>query len=98
MEILLVIRSRFYAQLTSENGQKTMERVRYSLNLACLLTLRDETSTARMFFGRGAVMAKALGTSTEEEHRPGLHKLAKVCLPCFDLLDNRLTVVYQLSK
>lgn len=30
-----------------------------------------------MFFGRGAVMAKALGTTLEEEHRVGLHKLAK---------------------
>ncbi|EDR13703.1 uncharacterized protein LACBIDRAFT_308977 [Laccaria bicolor S238N-H82] len=33
--------------------------------------------SARMFFGRGAVMAKALGTTLEEEHRVGLHKLAK---------------------
>ncbi|PPQ67714.1 hypothetical protein CVT25_009320 [Psilocybe cyanescens] len=32
--------------------------------------------TARMFFGRGAVMAKALGTSVAEEHRLGLSKLA----------------------
>ncbi|PSR76744.1 hypothetical protein PHLCEN_2v8229 [Hermanssonia centrifuga] len=33
--------------------------------------------TARIFFGRGAVMAKALGTTPEEEHKMGLHKLAK---------------------
>ncbi|KAI0357474.1 mRNA turnover protein 4-like protein [Trametes cingulata] len=33
--------------------------------------------TARIFFGRGAVMAKALGTTPEQEHRPGLHKLAQ---------------------
>ncbi|KAF9013538.1 ribosomal protein L10-domain-containing protein [Cyathus striatus] len=33
--------------------------------------------SARMFFGRGAVMAKALGTTPEEEHRLGIHKLAK---------------------
>ncbi|KAI0953574.1 hypothetical protein AcW1_007753 [Taiwanofungus camphoratus] len=33
--------------------------------------------SARMFFGRGAVMAKALGTTPEEEYRMGLHKLAK---------------------
>ncbi|KAL7280144.1 mRNA turnover protein 4-like protein [Trametes coccinea BRFM310] len=33
--------------------------------------------TARIFFGRGAVMAKALGTTPEEEHKLGLHKLAK---------------------
>lgn len=25
-------------------------------------------------------MAKALGTTVEEEHREGIHKLAKVCL------------------
>lgn len=34
-------------------------------------------STARIFFGRGAVMAKALGATPAEEHRLGLHKLAK---------------------
>lgn len=35
-------------------------------------------SSARIFFGRSAVMAKALGTTPEEEHRQGLYKLAKV--------------------
>jgi hypothetical protein len=35
-------------------------------------------SSARVFFGRGAVMAKALGTTPEEEHRLGLSKLATV--------------------
>ncbi|KDQ62498.1 hypothetical protein JAAARDRAFT_66206 [Jaapia argillacea MUCL 33604] len=33
--------------------------------------------TARMFFGRGSVMAKALGTTEAEEHRLGLHNLSK---------------------
>jgi len=33
--------------------------------------------SARIFFGRGAVMAKALGVTPEEEHRGGIHKLAK---------------------
>ncbi|KAF8919501.1 ribosomal protein L10-domain-containing protein [Mucidula mucida] len=33
--------------------------------------------TARIFFGRGAVMAKALGLTPEEEHKQGIHKLAK---------------------
>ncbi|KAJ7928031.1 hypothetical protein B0H13DRAFT_1969075 [Mycena leptocephala] len=33
--------------------------------------------SARIFFGRSAVMAKALGTTPEEEHRMGLHNLAK---------------------
>ncbi|KAI0041992.1 hypothetical protein FA95DRAFT_1682858 [Auriscalpium vulgare] len=32
--------------------------------------------SARLFFGRAAVMAKALGTTPEEEYRPGLSKLA----------------------
>jgi mRNA turnover protein 4 len=35
-------------------------------------------STARIFFGRSAVMAKALGATPEEEHKLGIHKLAKV--------------------
>jgi len=33
--------------------------------------------SARIFFGRGAVMAKALGTSPEEEHKLGMHQLAQ---------------------
>ncbi|TCD70888.1 mRNA turnover and ribosome assembly protein [Steccherinum ochraceum] len=33
--------------------------------------------TARIFFGRGAVMAKALGNTAEEEHKEGLHKIAQ---------------------
>ncbi|KZT23467.1 hypothetical protein NEOLEDRAFT_1243247 [Neolentinus lepideus HHB14362 ss-1] len=33
--------------------------------------------SARMFFGRGAVMAKALGTTPEEECRTGIHKVGK---------------------
>ena len=44
--------------------------------------LRFAVSSARIFFGRGAVMAKALGTTPEEEHRLGLSKLAKVCKQC----------------
>lgn len=33
--------------------------------------------TARIFLARGAVMAKALGSTIEEEHREGLHNLSK---------------------
>lgn len=40
--------------------------------------LRFAVSSARIFFGRGAVMAKALGSTPEEEHRLGLFKLATV--------------------
>ncbi|KAF7346500.1 Ribosome assembly factor mrt4 [Mycena sanguinolenta] len=36
-----------------------------------------QSRSARIFFGRSAVMAKALGTTPEEEHRMGLHNLAK---------------------
>ncbi|KAF8645276.1 hypothetical protein AX16_008100 [Volvariella volvacea WC 439] len=33
--------------------------------------------SARIFFGRSSVMAKALGMTEGEEHREGLHKLAQ---------------------
>jgi len=33
--------------------------------------------SGRMFFGRGAVMAKGLGNTMEEEHLPGLHLLSQ---------------------
>ncbi|KAG8214565.1 hypothetical protein J3R82DRAFT_9628, partial [Butyriboletus roseoflavus] len=35
--------------------------------------------SARIFYGKAAVMAKALGNTPEEEHQPGLHKLAEAC-------------------
>jgi hypothetical protein len=56
-----------------------MERV----GLPCIAFLRrlilcSIHSSARLFFGRGALMAKALGTTPEEEYRPGLAPLARV--------------------
>jgi hypothetical protein len=42
------------------------------------LILCSMYSSARLYFGRGALMAKALGTTPEEEHRPGLAPLARV--------------------
>src|SRR5258708_39281798 len=42
-----------------------------------LLILSSILSSARLYFGRGALMAKALGTTPEEEHRPGLAPLAR---------------------
>ncbi|KAK7048492.1 ribosome assembly factor mrt4 [Favolaschia claudopus] len=49
-----------------------------SMRNAHLKTVRKLwKDTARIFFGRSAVMAKALGTTPEEEHRLGLHQLAK---------------------
>ncbi|ETW81654.1 hypothetical protein HETIRDRAFT_156300 [Heterobasidion irregulare TC 32-1] len=47
-----------------------------SMRNAHLQTVRNLwKDSARIFFGRGAVMAKALGKTVEEEHRPGLTKL-----------------------
>jgi mRNA turnover protein 4 len=53
--------------------------------------LRFAVSSARIFFGRGAVMAKALGTTPEEEHRLGLSKLATVRKQNPFLLNHALT-------
>ncbi|KAF9533221.1 ribosomal protein L10-domain-containing protein [Crepidotus variabilis] len=48
-----------------------------SMRNAHLKTVRNLwKDSARMFFGRSAVMAKALGTTPEEEHKDGLSKLA----------------------
>jgi mRNA turnover protein 4 len=49
-------------------------------------------SSARIFFGRGAVMAKALGTTPEEEHRLGLSKLATVRKQNFFPLNHRFNL------
>jgi len=58
-----------------------MERVRFLLCRGWTLLFNvNLISTARIFLGRGAVMAKALGSTIEEEHREGLHKLAEVGL------------------
>ncbi|KAF9958098.1 mRNA turnover 4 [Mortierella alpina] len=42
-----------------------------------LKTVRSEWKTSRFFFGRTKVMAKALGTSPEDEHKDNLHQLAE---------------------
>ncbi|TFK40525.1 ribosomal protein L10-domain-containing protein [Crucibulum laeve] len=65
--------------------QESCEKWRYcwlfevgSMRNAHLKTVRKLwKDSARIFFGRGAVMAKALGTTPEEEHRDGIYKLAK---------------------
>ncbi|KAF9205444.1 mRNA turnover 4 [Haplosporangium sp. Z 27] len=41
-----------------------------------LKNVRAELRTSRFFFGRTKVMAKALGTSPEDEHKENLHKFA----------------------
>ena len=57
-----------------------MERVRAE-TVVNLLVFISVPSSARIFFGRGAVMAKALGTTPEAEHKMGLHKIAQVRRP-----------------
>ncbi|KAF5382716.1 hypothetical protein D9615_002914 [Tricholomella constricta] len=65
--------------------QENAEKWRYcwlfevgSMRNAHLKTVRKLwKDSARIFLGRGAVMAKALGLTPEEEHRAGIHKLAK---------------------
>ncbi|KAF2718120.1 hypothetical protein K431DRAFT_287972 [Polychaeton citri CBS 116435] len=42
-----------------------------------LKTVRQEFSDSRLFFGKTKVMAKALGSSAEDEHLPGLSKLGE---------------------
>ncbi|TFK74829.1 hypothetical protein BDN72DRAFT_832941 [Pluteus cervinus] len=49
-----------------------------SMRNAHLKTVRKLwKDSARIFFGKSAVMAKALGLTPEEERKPGLHRLAK---------------------
>jgi mRNA turnover protein 4 len=40
--------------------------------------IKTEWKSSRFFFGKNKVMAKALGTTPEEELRPNLSKLANV--------------------
>jgi len=54
---------------------------RFTVNEKRWIFLALSYSSARIFFGKGAVMAKALGTTPEEEHRAGLSNLAKVRRP-----------------
>ena len=43
---------------------------------ASLKNVRQHFSDSRMFFGKTKVMAKALGTTAEDEHMPGLGGLS----------------------
>jgi hypothetical protein len=79
MEILLAFRSGFHAKCTPENGKKTLERVRQNASDLLFYVNATGYSSARIFFGRSAVMAKGLGATPEEEHREGIHRLANVC-------------------
>ena len=60
--------------------------------------IRHRYSSGRMIFGRGAVMAKGLGNTVEEEHLPGLHLLFRVCLHPRLWLMLTLTIMGSISK
>jgi hypothetical protein len=81
MEVLLGVRSWRYAQYTSQNSADVVERVcaqnRTAASSDPLADIHSHSS-ARIFFARCSVMAKALGSTTEEEQKPGLHKIAQV--------------------
>ncbi|KAF7768228.1 hypothetical protein Agabi119p4_7471 [Agaricus bisporus var. burnettii] len=65
--------------------QENVDKWRYcwlfevgNLRNSHLSTVREQwRGTARIFFGKGKVMAKALGLTPEEERCTGIHKLAK---------------------
>jgi hypothetical protein len=80
VEILLDVRGWQHEERTLEDRSQSLEGVRDHPKFPQRIADWFCSSTARIFFGRGAVMAKALGTTPEEEHRPGLHVLAKVRL------------------
>lgn len=43
-----------------------------------LKEIRHDFKDSRFFFGKNRVMAKALGTTVEEEYKEGLSAIAKV--------------------
>ena len=45
-----------------------------------LKEIRNELKTSRFFYGKNRVMAKALGTTPEEEYKEGVSKIAKVII------------------
>ncbi|KAF9432054.1 mRNA turnover 4 [Entomortierella beljakovae] len=56
-----------------------------------LKNVRAEMRTSRFFFGRTRVMAKALGTTPEEECKDNLHKLAEQLVGHVGLLFTNVT-------
>lgn len=47
-----------------------------------LKEIRHDFKDSRFFFGKNRVMAKALGTTVEEEYKEGLSAIAKVIYLC----------------
>src|SRR6266545_5627533 len=99
MAILLVVRSGIYAKCPSKDRQKSMEEV-CELSHSKTAFLRSKLhSSARIVFGRGTVMDKALGTTPEEEHLLGASKLAAVRTPFLNrTIEQNNHLFFYLSK
>lgn len=97
MEVLLVVRGGEHEERPPENDPEALERV------STLFSWIEGSqhvyhSSGRMFFGRGAVMAKGLGNTVEEEHLPGLHLLSQVRIYLQSQLGCMLTVIGSVSR
>jgi mRNA turnover protein 4 len=57
-----------------------------------LKDVRKAWEDSKVLFGKTKVMARALGTTPEDEYRENLYKLSKVRLP-LDVADHRNCVV-----
>lgn len=60
-----------------------------------LKDIRNEWKTSRFFFGKNKVMAKALGTTPEDEYKEGLKQLSDVCI--FFFPSSSLTLICDLD-
>ncbi|KAJ3987917.1 ribosomal protein L10-domain-containing protein [Lentinula detonsa] len=78
-------KTREHKSAVMENVKENAEKWKYcwlfevgAMRNAHLKTVRNLwKDSARIFFSRSALLAKALGTTPEEEHCTGIHKLAK---------------------
>ena len=57
-----------------------------------LKEIRHDFKDSRFFFGKNRVMAKALGTTVEEEYKEGLSAIAKVTY-CFFFCGEKIRVI-----
>ncbi|KAJ4482022.1 ribosomal protein L10-domain-containing protein [Lentinula aciculospora] len=78
-------KTREHKSAMMENVKENAEKWKYcwlfeigAMRNAHLKTVRNLwKGSARIFFSRSALLARALGTTPEEEYRMGIHKLAK---------------------
>ncbi|ORX49755.1 hypothetical protein BCR36DRAFT_353523 [Piromyces finnis] len=71
-------------ELLVEQIQKCVDKYQYiwifnidNMRNYYLKEVRNDWNTSRFFFGKNKIMAKALGTTAEEEYKPNLSKLAE---------------------